>query len=70
MRLKNATYDRIKAWVIKYLPRIGVFYITIAMIWGLPYGEQVGATVTALCTLLGIVMDESSKRYYDEVKGG
>lgn len=69
MKMKNATYDRIKAWVIKYLPRIGVFYFTISKIWKLPYGAEVEATVLALCTLLGIAMIESSKTYYDEVKG-
>lgn len=70
MRVKNSTYDTIKDFVIKYLPRLGTFYFALSVIWGLPYGAEIEGTILAVCTFLGIVMDESSKTYYNEVKGG
>lgn len=70
MKMKNATYDRVKALVVKYLPRVGVLYFALSLIWKLPYGREIEGTVLAICTFLGIAMEESSKNYYDEIKGG
>lgn len=41
-------------WVsLVALPLIATFWIAISEIWGLPYGQQIGATITALDALLG-----------------
>lgn len=68
MMLKNATYDILK-WVAQYLlPAIGTLYFALAAIWGLPYGEQVVGTITAIDTFLGVLLGVSTinfKKEYD-----
>lgn len=59
----NKTYDKLK-WVAQYLiPAIGTLYFALAGIWGLPHGEQIVGTLTALDTFLGIVLGLSSASY-------
>lgn len=61
--LTNKTYDAIR-WVAQYfLPALGTLYLTVSAIWGLPGGEQVLATVTALALFLGVIMGISKKSY-------
>lgn len=63
MKLTNKTYDRLK-WVAQYLlPALGTLYFTVSGIWGLPYGEQVVGTITAVDTFLGVVLGVSSASY-------
>lgn len=63
MKLSNKTYDRLK-WVAQYLlPALGTLYFTVSGIWGLPYGEQVVGTITAVDTFLGVVLGVSSAGY-------
>ena len=59
----NKTYDKLK-WVAQYLlPALGTLYFAIAGIWGLPYGEQVVGTITAVDTFLGVILGVSSANY-------
>ena len=63
MNLSNRTYDRLK-WIAQYfLPAIGTLYFALAGIWGLPYGEQVVGTVTAVDTFLGVILGISTAKY-------
>ena len=63
MKLTNKTYDRLK-WVAQYLlPALGTLYFTVSGIWGLPYGEQVVGTITAVDTFLGVMLGVSSAGY-------
>lgn len=63
MKLTNKTYDRLK-WIAQYLlPALGTLYFTVSGIWGLPYGEQVVGTITAVDTFLGVVLGVSSAEY-------
>lgn len=70
MKLKNKTYDFFKALVTKWLPALGVLYVALAKIWGLPYPAEVEGTILAICLFIGTVMNISSENYYNEVKGG
>lgn len=66
MKLTNKTYDRLK-WVAQYLlPALGTLYFTVSGIWGLPYGEQVVGTITAVDTFLGVVLGVSSAEYHKQ----
>ena len=48
---------RILKWIAQYfLPALGTLYFALAGIWGLPYGEQVVGTITALDTFLNVVL--------------
>ena len=63
MKMTNKVYDILK-WVAQYfLPAIGTLYFALAGIWGLPYGEQVVGTITAVDTFLGVLLGISSAQY-------
>lgn len=63
MKISNKTYDVMK-WVAQYLlPALGTLYFALAGIWGLPYGEQVVGTITAVDTFLGVVLGISTATY-------
>lgn len=61
--MSNKTYDTIKHITQIALPATGVFYVSLAHIWGLPYGEEIGATVTAAVTMLSAFLGVSSAVY-------
>ena len=63
MKFNNKTYDILK-WVALYLlPAIGTLYFALASVWGLPYGEQIVGTVTAVDTFLGVILGISTANY-------
>ena len=63
MKLSNKTYDTLK-WIAQYLlPAIGTLYFALARIWGLPYGEQVVGTITAVDAFLGAILGISTLQY-------
>lgn len=63
MKISNKTYDILK-WIAQYfLPAVGSLYFAIASIWGLPYGEQIVGTITAIDTFLGIILGISTAQY-------
>ena len=45
------------------LPALGTLYFTLAGIWGLPYGEQIVGTITAVDTALGVLLGVSNSKY-------
>ena len=49
------------------LPAIGTLYLTLSGIWGLPYGEQIAGSITAIDTFLGAVLMISSNSYKKKV---
>ncbi len=62
--MRNKTYDILKKIALVILPAIATLIITIFEIWGIPYGEKIGATITAIDTALGIILGVSSYKYY------
>ena len=63
MKLSNKSYDTLK-WIAQYLlPAIGTLYFALARIWGLPYGEQVVGTITAVDAFLGAILGISTIQY-------
>lgn len=61
--LSNSMYDKIK-WVAQYLlPALGTLYFALASIWGLPYGEQIVGTITAVDAFLGAILGISTYNY-------
>lgn len=63
MIMNSKVYDVLKFIAQIVLPAIATFYLTLAGIWNLPFGEQVSATVMAVDTLLGAVLMISSSAY-------
>lgn len=66
MIFKNSTYDKLKYIALVALPAIATLYLTLSNIWGLPYGTEIAATITAIDTLLGALIGVSSERYKKE----
>lgn len=63
MTMSNKVYDVLK-WVAQVLlPAIATLYFALAGIWGLPFGEQVVGTITAVDTFLGVILHVSTKNY-------
>ena len=68
MKMSNKVYDIFKFIAQTLLPALATFYLTLAGIWGLPFGEQVSGTVMAIDTLLGAILMLSSNKYNKEEK--
>lgn len=61
--LSNTTYDRLKRFITLVLPAFGTFYVTVAALTELPWGDQVAGICLALGTFLGIVLNASGRAY-------
>lgn len=66
MTMSNKVYDVLKFIAQIVLPALATFYLTLAGIWGLPFGEQVSGTIMAVDTFLGAVLMISSNKYNKE----
>ena len=61
--MNSKTYDILK-WIAQYLlPGVGTLYFALSGIWGLPYGEQVIGTITAVDVFLGVLIGVSANQY-------
>ena len=70
MKMSNRTYDALK-WVAQILlPAAGTLYFALASIWGLPYGEQIVGTITAVDAFLGALLKISTDQYLNDFTGG
>lgn len=63
MKMANETYDKLKFVAQIVLPAAGTLYFAIATIWGLPYGEQIVGTITAVDAFLGALLGISTAQY-------
>ena len=63
MQLNDKVYDILKWIALCVLPAIGTFYFAISQIWGLPYGEEIVGTITAIDTLVGALIGISTSQY-------
>jgi len=61
--MSNKTYDILKFIALIFLPASGTLYFALSQIWGLPYGEQIVGTITAVDTFLGALLGISSAEY-------
>lgn len=61
--MSNKIYDVLKFIATIVLPALGTLYFAIAAIWGLPYGEEIVGTITAVDAFLGAVLQISSSTY-------
>lgn len=63
MILPDKVYDILK-WIAQiFLPALGTLYFALSSIWGLPYGEQIVGTITAIDAFLGALLGVSSVQY-------
>ena len=46
--MNNKLYDVLKYIALIVLPALATLYFALSSIWGLPYGEQIVGTITAI----------------------
>lgn len=63
MKLSNKAYDALKWVALVALDAVGLFYKTISAIWGLPFGDKILATCTAVSLFVGALIGVSSVQY-------
>lgn len=69
MIFKNSkTYDVLKYIALIVLPALATLYFALSSIWGLPYGEQIVGTITAIDTFLGALLRISNNKYNEIVQ--
>ena len=68
--MSNKVYDVLKYIAQIGLPAVGTLYYALSAIWGLPYGEQIVGTITAVDTFLGTLLMISSSAYRKENDDG
>lgn len=61
--MSNKVYDVLKYIAQIALPAIGALYFALSQIWGLPYGEEVVGTITAIDACLGALLGISTAIY-------
>lgn len=68
MKMDDKIYDVLKWVALVVLPGIATLYTAIAGVWGLPYAEEIPATITAVDLFVGALLGVSSAQYNKEVK--
>ena len=58
-----ANYDTLKYVAQVVLPSVGTLYFALAGIWGLPFGEEIVGTITAIDAFLGALLMISTSQY-------
>jgi hypothetical protein len=65
--LSKNWYD-ILTWIAQiFLPALSALYFALAPVWGLPYAEQVVATLAAIDTFLGLLLGFSTAQFHKQV---
>ncbi len=67
--MSNKMYDVLKWIAMVFLPGAGALYFALAGIWGLPYGEEIVGTITAIDAFLGVLLGISTVQYNKKVNG-
>ena len=61
--MSNRTFDILRYIAEVVLPALGTLYFALSQIWGLPYGEEIVGTITALDAFLGALIGISRAQY-------
>lgn len=62
--MQGKVYDILKFIAQIVLPALGALYGTLAGIWGLPYGEAIVATISAIDVFLGAILMIDSNNFF------
>lgn len=66
--MNNKLYDVLKYIALIVLPALATLYFALSSIWGLPYGEQIVGTITAIDCFLGALLGISTSMYNKQNK--
>lgn len=67
--MNNQTYDILKRVALIIIPALATFVNAAGIVWGIPYTNEVTATITAFGVFLGAALGGSSKNYTPETHG-
>ena len=70
MKMDNNVYDILKYAAQIVLPAVATLYFALSQIWGLPYGEQIVGTITAIDAFLGALLGISTYQYKKDIENG
>ena len=68
MKLNDKIYDILKWVALGVLPAIATLYTALAGVWGLPYAQEIPATITAVDLFIGALLGVSTAQYNKEDK--
>ena len=66
MKLDDRTYDLLKTISIYIIPSIETCWLTLAAVWNLPYGQEIGITIGAIGMLIAGCIGMSIREYEKE----
>lgn len=66
--MNNKLYDVLKYIALIVLPAVATLYFALSSIWGLPYGEQIVGTITAIDCFLGALLGISTSVYNKQIE--
>ena len=69
MKISNKTYNSLKFVALVLLPAIATLYYALSTVWGWGYGAEVVASMTALDTFFGILLNKMSRDYQNDIDG-
>lgn len=67
--MNNQAYDILKRMSLIIIPALATFVNAAGIVWGLPYTNEITATITAFGVFLGAALGISSKNYTPETHG-
>lgn len=67
--MNDKTYDVLKRVALIIIPALATFVNAAGMVWGLPYTNEITATITAFGVFLGAALGVSSANYEPETHG-
>ena len=63
MIINSKVYDVMKYITMVVLPAVTTLWLAVGSIWGLPYAEPIGATLSAITVFLGAILGISTSLY-------
>lgn len=67
--MNNQTYDILKRVALIIIPALATFVSAAGIVWGIPYTNEITATITAFGVFLGAALGVSSANYTPETHG-
>ena len=61
--ITNKVYDVLKWIAMLFLPALAILVKTVFLIWNIPYGDEISATIVAVNAFLGAVLGISNTIY-------
>ena len=54
--MTDKCYD-IMVMIQRWLTALGVLYLAVSAIWGLPFGDEINQTIVAVCAFLAAIIE-------------